>query len=96
MGVLELRYTHLCALSPLPEASGAAQVYGNWGVVEVLGGIRRIIALEVVLVIPLLSLFWDKSSQLVVILSPEDLIDSFLGDDTVDGSFLKEIGRAHV
>ena len=88
LGVLKLCHTCLCALSSLPEASGAAQVHGNWGVVKALGGVRRVVALEAVLVILPLSLLWDESSHLVVVSSSEDLIDSFLGDNTVNGPFL--------
>ena len=88
LGILELCHTCLCALSSLSEASGAAQVYGNWGVVKALGGVRRVVALEAVLVILPLLLFWDESSHLVVVSSSEDLIDSFLRDNTVDGPFL--------
>ena len=78
----------LCTLSSLSEASSTAQVHGDWGVVKVSRGVRGVIALEAALVIPLLSLFWDESSHLIVVSSPKDLVDSFLGDDTVDGSFL--------
>ena len=78
----------LCALSSLSEASGAAQVHGNWGVVKASGGIRRVVALEAVLVILPLLLLWDESSHLVVVSSSKDLIDSFLRDNTVDGPFL--------
>ena len=57
MRILELGYTRLCALSSLSETSGAAQVHRDWRVVEASRGVRRVIALEAVLIIPLLSLF---------------------------------------
>ena len=79
---------HLCMLSPLPEASSVTQVHRDWSVVKVSRGIGRVVALKAVLVIPLLSLLWDESSHLIVVPSPEDLVDSLLGDNTVDGSFL--------
>jgi hypothetical protein len=44
--------------------------------------------LEAVLIVPLLSLFWDESAHLVIVFSPEDLIYSFLGDDAINCSFL--------
>ena len=75
-------------LSSLSEASGTAQVHRDWGVVETSWGVRGIIALEAVLVIPLLLLFWDESPHLVVVPLPEDLVYRFLGDDAIDGSFL--------
>ena len=52
-------------------------------------GIGGIIALKAVLIIPLLSLFWDESSHLIVVSFPEDLVYGFLGYDTVDRSFLE-------
>ena len=88
LGVLELRYAHLCTLSSLSEASSAAQVNGNWSVVKASWGVRRVVALEEVLIIPLLSLFWDESSHLVVVPPSKDLVDSLLGDNTVDGPLL--------
>ena len=88
LGILELHHARLHMLSPLPKASSVAQVHRDWGVVKVSRGVRGVVALEVVLIIPLLLLFWDESSHLVVVSSPEDLVDSFLGDDTVDGPFL--------
>jgi hypothetical protein len=51
-------------------------------------GVGGVVALEAVLVIPLLSLFWDESSHLVVVSFSKDLVDSFLGDNAVDGPFL--------
>ena len=47
--------------------------------------------MEAVLIIPLLSLFWDESSHLVVVSFPEDLIYGLLGYDTIDGSFLQNL-----
>ena len=88
LGVLELRHACLCTLSSLSEASSAAQVHRNWSVIKVSGGVRGVVALEAVLTIPLLPLFWDESSHLVVVPSSKDLIDGLLGDDTVDGPFL--------
>ena len=79
------------ALSSLSEASSAAQIHRDWSVVETLGGIRRIIALEAVLVASLLSLFWDESSHLIVVSLSEDLIYSFLRDDTVDCSLFEHL-----
>ena len=81
-------YAHLRALSSLSETSGAAQVYGNWGIVEMLGSIGGVVALEVVLIIPLLSLFWYESPHLVVVSFSEDLIDGLLGDNAVNCSLL--------
>ena len=91
LGVLELHHMCLCTLSSLSEASSAAQVHGDWGVVKVSRGVRGIVALEVVLIIPLLSLFWDESSHLVVVSFPKDLVDSLLGDNAVDGSLLQDL-----
>ena len=79
---------HLRMLSPLSKASSVAQVHRNWSVVKASRGVGGVVALEAVLVIPLLSLFWDESSHLVVVSFSEDLVDSFLGDNTVDGPFL--------
>ena len=81
----------LHTLSPLPKTSSAAQVHRDWGVVEVSGGVRGIVSLEAVLVIPLLSLFWDKSAHLVVVSFPEDLVYGLLGDDAIDCSFLQHL-----
>ena len=78
-------------LSSLSKASGTAQIHRDWGVVKTSGGVRGVIALEAVLVVPLLSLFWDESSHLIVISSSKDLIDGFLRYDTVDGSFLQDL-----
>ena len=89
LGVLELHYACLCTLSPLSEAPSTAQVHGNWCVVKASGSVRRVVALEAVLVIPLLSLFWDESSHLVVVPSSEDLINGLLGDNTVDAIFFR-------
>ena len=58
------------------------------GVVEVLGGVGGVVALEAVLIVPLSLLLWDKPSYLVVVFPPKDLVNGFLGDDTVDGSLL--------
>ena len=88
LGVLELHHACLCTLSPLSEAPSVAQVHENWSVVKLSGGVRRVVALEAVLTIPLLSLFWDESSHLVVVPSSKDLIDSLLGDNAVDGPLL--------
>ena len=88
LGILELRYACLRTLSSLSEASGAAQIHRDWGVVKASRGVRGVVALEAVLTIPLLSLFWDESAHLVVVPFPEDLIYGFLGDDTIDSSFL--------
>ena len=91
LGILKLRHVRLHMLSPLPKASSVAQVHRDWGVVKASRGVRGVVALEVVLIILLLLLFWDESSHLVVVSSPEDLVDSFLGDDTVDGRFLLDL-----
>ena len=85
---MELCYACLCALSSLPEASGAAQIHGDWSVIKTAGCIGRIISLEAVLIVPLLSLLWDESSHLIVVSPPEDLINGFLRYYAVDGSFL--------
>ena len=84
-----MRYACLRALSSLSEASGAAQVHRDWSVVKALGGIRGIIALEAVLVAPLLSLFRDESSHLVVVSLSKDLVYGFLRDDAVDCSLFE-------
>ena len=91
MGILELRYARLCALPSLSEASSTAQVHGDWGVVETSRGVRGVIALEAVLVVSLLSLFWDESAHLVVVSSSEDLVYGFLRDDAVDCSLLEHL-----
>ena len=78
----------LRALSSLSEASSATQIHGDWGVVKASRGVRRVIALEAVLIVPLLSLFWDEPAHLVIVLSPEDLIYGFLGDDAINCSLL--------
>ena len=52
---------------------------------------RHCIALEAVLVVPLLPLFWDESAHLVVVSLPEDLVYGFLRDDAVDGPFLQDL-----
>jgi hypothetical protein len=75
-------------LSSLSEASGTAQIHGYWGIVKASRGVRGVIALEAVLIVPLLSLFWNESSHLIVVPSPEDLVYGLLGYDTVDCSFL--------
>ena len=51
MGVLELRDTHLGALSSLSESSGTAQVHRDWRIIEVSRYIRGVISLETVLVV---------------------------------------------
>ena len=81
----------LRTLSSLSEASGTAQVHGNWGIVEALRGIRGVVALEAVLVVPLLSLFWDKPPHLIVVSSSKDLVDGFLGYDAINGSLLQDL-----
>ena len=86
--VLKLHDACLRVLSFLPEASSAAQVHRDRCVVEASGCIRRIISLKVVLVIPLLPLLWDESSHLIIVSSPEDLINGFLRYNAVDSSFL--------
>ena len=91
LGVLELCYACLCTLSSLLKTSSVAQVHRDWGVVKASRGVRRVVALEAVLIIPLLSLFWDESSHLIIVLSPEDLIDGFLGYDAVDGSLFQDL-----
>ena len=91
LGILELRHARLCMLSPLSKASGTAQVHRDWGVVKASRGVRGVVALEVVLIIPLSLLFWDESSHLIVVSFPEDLVDGFLGDDTVDGSLFQDL-----
>ena len=88
MWVLKLCNACLRALSSLPEASSAAQVHRDRRVIEASGCVRRVISLEAVLVIPLLPLLWDESSHLIVVSSPEDLINGLLRYDTVDSSFL--------
>jgi hypothetical protein len=47
--------------------------------------------LEAVLIVPLLSLFWDESAHLVVVSSSEDLVYGLLGDDAVNGSLLEHL-----
>ena len=89
MGILQLCYACLCALSSLSKASSTAQVHGDWSVVEASWSIGRVVALEAVLIIPLLSLFWDKSSHLVIVSFPKDLVYGLLGDDAVDCSLLE-------
>ena len=74
-------YACLRALSSLSKASSATQVHRDWGVVEASGGIRGVIALEAVLVILLLSLFWDESAHLVVVSLSEDLVYGLLRND---------------
>ena len=86
LGVLELCGACLCLSSSLSKSSGTAQVYRDWCIVKVSGCVRGVVSLEVVLVIPLLFLLWNKSSHLIVISFPKDLIDGFLGYDTVDSS----------
>jgi hypothetical protein len=88
LGILELGYACLCALSSLSETSGTAQVHRDWGVIEASRGVRGIITLEAALIIPLLSLFWDESSHLVIVSPPEDLTYGLLGDDAIDRSLL--------
>ena len=88
---MELYYSCLGALSSLSEASGAAQIYGDWGVVKAAGCIGGIISREAVLIVPLLSLLWDESSHLIVISFPENLIDGLLRHHTVDSPFLQDL-----
>ena len=47
--------------------------------------------MEAVLIVPLLSLFWNESPHLIVVSSPEDLVYGFLGYDTVDSSLLEHL-----
>ena len=82
---MELCYACLRALSSLSEASGTAQIHRDWGVIEVSRGVGGVISLEAVSVVPLLSLFWDKSAHLVIIPLPEDLVYGFLGNDAING-----------
>ena len=91
LGILELCYTRLRVLSSLSEASGAAQVHGDWSIVKASRGVGGVVALEAVLVIPLLSLFWDESPHLIIVSFPEDLVDGFLRYDTVNGSLLQNL-----
>ena len=86
--VLELRYARLRTLSSLSEASGVAQVHGDWSIVKASGGVGGIVTLEAVLIIPLLSLLWDESSHLVVVSFSKDLVYGLLGFVAVDCSFL--------
>ena len=86
--VLKLRHARLRTLSSLSKASGTAQIHGDWSIVKASRGIRGIVALEAVLVIPLLSLFWDESSHLIVVSLPEDLVYGLLGYDAVNGPLL--------
>ena len=81
----------LRALPSLSEASGAAQIHRDRGVVEASGGVRGVIALEAILIIPLLSLFRDESAHLVVVSFSKDLVYGFLGDDTIDRSLLQHL-----
>ena len=53
--------------------------------------VGRVVSLKVVLISPLLPLFWDESSHLVVFSFPKDLVDSFLGYNTIDSSFLQDL-----
>ena len=87
--ILELSHARLCALSSLSEASSAAQVHRDWGVIEASRGVRGIIALEAVLIVPLLSLFWDESAHLIIVSFSKDLVYGFLRDDAIDRSFLQ-------
>ena len=89
MGVLELGYACLRALFSLPEASGTAQVHRDWCVIEASGGVGGVISLEAVLIVPLLSLFWDESAHLIIVSPPEDLVYGLLGDDAIDRSLLQ-------
>ena len=79
------------ALSSLSEASSAAQIHRDRGVVETSRGVRGIIALEAILITPLLSLFWDESAHLVVVSFSEDLVYGFLGDDAIDRPLLQHL-----
>ena len=88
MGVLELRYACLRTLSSLSETSGTAQIHRDWSIIEASWSVGRVVSLEAVLVVPLLSLFWDKSTHLVIVSPSEDLIDGLLGDDTIDRPLL--------
>ena len=78
-------------LSSLSEASGTAQIHGDWGIVKASRGIRGVVSLKAVLIIPLLSLFWDESSHLIVVSFSKDLVDGLLGYDAVDSSFLQNL-----
>ena len=55
-----------------------AQIHGDWGVVEASWSVRGVVSLETILIVSLLSLFWDESSHLIVISSSEDLVYSLL------------------
>ena len=79
----------LHTLSPVPEASGAAQVHGDWCIVKASGCVGGIVSLEVVLIVPLLPLLRDESPHLIVISFPKDLVDGFLGNDTVNSSLFQ-------
>ena len=72
--------------SSLSEPSGVTQVHGDWHIIEVSGHVRGVVPLEAVLVIPLLPLFWDKSSHLVIVSFPKNLTDGLLGYHAVDSS----------
>ena len=78
LGVLELCYMCLCTLSSLSEASSTAQIHGDWCVIKASGRIGGVISLEAVLIVPLLSLFQNESSHLIIVSSSEDLVDGLL------------------
>ena len=52
---------------------------------------NRVVSSKAVLIIPLLSLFWDESSHLIVVSFPEDLTNGLLGRYTVDSSLLQDL-----
>ena len=81
----------LCALSSLSEASSTAQIHGDQSVIEASRGVRGIIALEAVLIVPLLSLLWDESAHLVIVSLSEYLIYGLLRDDAVDCSLFEHL-----
>ena len=68
-----------------------AQVHGDWGVIEASWSVGQVVSLEAVLVVPLLSLFWDESAHLIIVSSSKDLIYGFLRDDAIDRSFLQHL-----
>ena len=68
-----------------------AQVHRDWGVIEASRGVGRVISLEVVSIVSLLSLFWDESAHLVIVSLSEDLVYGLLGDDAVNGSLFEHL-----
>ena len=81
----------LRTLPSVSKASGTAQIHRDGGVVETSWGVGRVIPLEAVLIVPLLSLFWDESAHLVIVSLSEDLIYGLLGDDAIDCSLFQHL-----